>query len=93
MGKSYDLWNNFFESLPKIKSHIESAALKNGLDTDIALLLVAISNYPDLKLSADQNSIKVLCDKGLCEYNENTLKATPRGNILAKSLTMTLKMI
>lgn len=92
MDKIYNLWNNFFESLPKIRSQIEAAALKNGLDTDTALLLVAINNYPDLKLKADQNLIKVLCDKGLCEYNGNIIKATTRGAILVKSLTMTLKM-
>ncbi len=93
MGEIYNLWDDFFKSLPEIKNKIEATAVKNGLDTDSALLLVVISNYSELKFNADQNSIKVLCDKGLCEYNENILKATTRGAILAKSLTMTLKTV
>ena len=91
MGEIYSLWDTFFKCLPEIKNKIETAAIKNGLNSESALLLIAVNNYPDINISADQNLIKVLCDKGLCEYNGNILKVTTRGTILEKSLTMTLK--
>ena len=66
---------------------------KNGLDSSSALLLISIYGYPENKISANENSVKQLCDKGLVEYTEKGLLVTSRGSILAKSLTMSLKSI
>ena len=93
VGEKFNLWDSFFKELPIIKSGIESAALKNGLDVDSALFLIAVCCYPNIKISAEQKIIEELCNKGLCEYNEKGITATSRGTILAKSLTITLKKI
>ena len=93
MGEIFNLWDSFFKELPKIKGGIEAAALKNRLDVDSALFLIAVCCYPNIKISAEQKIIEELCNKGLCEYNEKGITATSRGTILAKSLTITLKKI
>ena len=93
MGEFYNLWDNFFKVLPDIKKEMIAVANKNGLDIDAALLLIILNNYPEVKISAEENLINMLCNKGLCEYTEKGLAVTSRGAILAKSLSMALKKL
>lgn len=93
MGELFNLWDNFFKELPKIRNALETTALKNGLDVNCALFLVALFCYPTSEILADQNIIDVLCNKGLCEYNEKDVVVTSKGAILAKSLTIALKKL
>jgi hypothetical protein len=89
----YNIFDAFFNALPEIENKMDAVAKKNGLDSSSALLLISIYGYPENKISANENSVKQLCDKGLAEYTEKGLIVTSRGAILAKSLELALKKL
>ncbi len=91
MAELYNVWNNFFNSLTELKGQIEPIAKRSGLTTDSALLLIIINDYSVITPCADEKIFKMLCDKGLIEYNESKPLVTSKGAILAKSLSMALK--
>lgn len=89
----YNIFDAFFNALPEIENKMDAVAKKNGLDSSSALLLISIYGYPENKISANENSVKQLCDKGLAEYTKKGLIVTSRGAILAKSLELALKKL
>ena len=93
MGEYYNTFDKFFKALPQIENLMEPFSLKNRLTVDASLLLIVLYSFPELKFGADQNLIKDLCDKGLCECEENSITVTSKGAILAKSLLTALQKI
>lgn len=93
MSNLYDIWNSFFKNINEIEKIIEPVAKRSFLTSKEALILIIIADYQCTTLSLEENSIKVLCQKGLVEYTEKGIKATSKGSILAKSLSNALKKL
>lgn len=91
LAELYNSWNNFFNSLSNIKKAVEPFALRSGLSADEALALIIVNDFPETVINLQENFTKMLCEKGLLEYNENGLKLNPKGKIIAKSVKDALK--
>ena len=81
-NKNY--WCVFFDSLPKVREKIESAAKRSGISADAAILLTVIYEFPKLKLPVDKAMFDELISKGLIS-NDGEYTATGKGAILAKA--------
>ena len=85
MGNLYNNWSNFWKTIPEIGKILEQPAKRSGLSVEAALLLLALYEHPDTEILINENLKKELCDKGIAEYTEKSLKINSKGAILGKS--------
>ena len=85
MENLYLEFNNFIKILPQIKSKVEPYAIRSGLTSKQALLLMVINDFSKLDLSLYSDDITVLLKLGLISENNGNNTITGKGAILVKS--------
>lgn len=93
MTELFNIWDNFFKSIDKIKTGIEPLVKRSGLSVENALILIIINDYPNLTQTVNNFLDNQLFDKGLIEYTDDGLCVTGKGAILAKSLSIVIKKL
>lgn len=91
MENTYGIWKSFFTALPKIKQKLELPAKRSGIDTDAALYLILLLDFSDDALNIPDKLKNEIINKGLAEYNGNSMSLTGKGAILAKSFVISLE--
>ena len=89
MDKKIEIFNDFFKILPSLEKCIENSAVRSGISSKAALYLLALNNSDFMEYIPEL--INELKNKGLIDYEENTLKPTSKGMILAKSFNNLLE--
>ena len=91
MSKPIDTFNDFFKYLPLLKKSIEPQAKRSGISSAAALYLLTLNNS-SFQYN-DEEILQELKNKGLIEIEDNIIKITSKGSILAKSFNNTLEKL
>lgn len=91
MGNIYSVWQNFWQNQNEFKNVISQNAKRASLSEEGALILIAIFEFTGLKIDCGEYILNELLKKGLISADGETFKPTPKGAILAKSFSETLK--